>query len=65
MERFEYRTILYDTKGVWGGKVDDDHFEALLNGLGSQGWELVSAIATAQAYGSTKSIVCILKRRTQ
>ena len=63
MERFEYKTLYYDPKGFWGGKVEGYDFDNLLNGMGAQGWELVSAVSTTQAYGSTKSIVCIFKRR--
>ena len=62
MEKFEYRTMIYDPKGAWGGEVDRE-LEERLNALGSQGWELVSSVATAHAFGSTKSIVSIFKRK--
>ena len=63
MDKFEYKTLLTDAKGVWGGKVDGLEFQNKLNELGSQGWELVSAFPSAQSYGSTRWIVSIFKRK--
>lgn len=63
MERYEYKTLMYDTKGFWGGLVDENQFQNELNTLGYDGWELVSSISTTQSYGSSKSIVCIFKRK--
>ena len=63
MAKFEYRTMTYDPKGIWGGKVDTQDFQERLNDLGAQGWELVSSVATAQSYGVTKSVVSIFKRK--
>ena len=54
MEKFEYKTLFTDAKGVLGGKVNQSTFENELNLLGLQGWELVSTVATAQSYGSTR-----------
>lgn len=65
MEKYEYKTFIYDTKGFWGGSVDAGQFQKELNVLGNDGWELVSSISTTQSYGSSKSIVCILKRRKE
>ena len=62
MEKFEYKVVTYDTKGLWGGIIDHDQLENQLNMLGNDGWELVSSTSTNQAYGSSKSIVCIFKR---
>ncbi|NLL78040.1 MAG: DUF4177 domain-containing protein [Clostridiales bacterium] len=63
MERFEYKTLITDAKGFWGGKVDSMEFQNELNELGAQGWELVSTVATAQSQGATRWIVSVLKRR--
>lgn len=63
MEKYEYYTFIYDTKGIWGGVVELNHFQNELNRLGEEGWELVSGISTTQGSGSSKSIVCILKRK--
>lgn len=63
MEKFEYRTFIYDTEGWMGGKVDNRDFEMELNKLGLDGWELVSSVSTNHSYGQTRSIVSIFKRK--
>ena len=63
MEKFEYRTLFTDAKGVLGGKVDPGAFQNELNEYGLQGWELVSTVAAAQSYGSTRWIISIFKRK--
>ncbi len=63
MDRFEYKVVAYDTKGFWGGNVDPTQLENQFNAMGNEGWELISCTATSQSYGSSKSIVCIFKRR--
>lgn len=63
MEKFEYKVVVYDTKGLLGGIVETDQLENQLNHLGNDGWELVSCSSTNQSYGSSRSIVCIFKRK--
>lgn len=63
MEKYEYHTAIYETKGFWGGSVDANEFQKELNYLGNEGWELVSSVATAQSQGASKNIVCIFKRK--
>jgi hypothetical protein len=65
MDKFEYKTLVTDAKGFLGGKVDQYKFQNELNELGSQGWELVSTVASAQSYGSTRWIISIFKRKIQ
>lgn len=65
MDKFEYKTLFTDAKGVLGGKFDQYAFQNELNELGSQGWELVSTVATAQSYGSTRWVISIFKRKIQ
>lgn len=65
MDKFEYKTLFTDAKGVFGGKVDKYTFQNELNELGSQGWELVSTVAAAQSYGSTRWIISTFKRKIQ
>lgn len=65
MDKFEYKTLFTDAKGFFGGKVDKSDYQFELNELGSQGWELVSTVATAQSYGSTRWIISTFKRRIQ
>ena len=63
MEKFEYKVAVYETKGLLGGTVKNDQLESQLNLLGGDGWELVGCTSTNQTYGSSKSIVCIFKRK--
>ncbi len=63
MEKYEYKTLTYDTKGFWGGAVDVSQFQYELNALGDDGWELISSLSTTQSGGSSKGIVCIFKRK--
>ena len=57
MEKYEYKTLFTDAKGFLGGQVNQNDFQTELNELGSQGWELVSTVASAQSYGSTRWII--------
>ena len=63
MEQYEYKVTAYDTKGFWGGRVEIEQIEDQLNLLGNDGWEMVSCTSTNQSYGSSRSIVCIFKRK--
>lgn len=63
MEKFEYKTLYTDAKGFLGGKVDQAVFQNEINDFGRQGWELVSTVATAQSYGSTRWLISIFKRK--
>ncbi len=63
MDKYEYKVVVYDTKGFFGGKVEVEQIENQLNLLGSNGWEMVSCTSTNQSYGSSRSIVCIFKRK--
>ncbi|MDD3867773.1 MAG: DUF4177 domain-containing protein [Eubacteriales bacterium] len=65
MEKYEYKTLFTDAKGFLGGQVNQNDFQTELNELGSQGWELVSTVASAQSYGSTRWIISVFKRKTQ
>jgi len=49
MQTWEYRTIKVETKGVMGGILDTSSFDALLNQLGSDGWELDPCPGAASA----------------
>lgn len=62
MKQYEYKVFTYDTKGVFGGKIDQSELESRLNMFGNDGWELVSSTSSNQSYGSSKSLVFIFKR---
>jgi hypothetical protein len=62
MQTWEYRTIKVDTKGMLGGILDTTAFDALLNQLGTDGWELVAAFDTNQSYGASREAIAVFKR---
>ncbi|MFI2859054.1 DUF4177 domain-containing protein [Paenibacillus sp. JSM ZJ436] len=63
MEQWEYKTVKYATKGFLGGKVDEEDLSELFNGLGYEGWELVSCFDTSISQGQSRDIIAIFKRR--
>jgi len=65
MEKWEYTSIKFETKGVLGGILEEKPFENELNRLGEQGWELVACFPTAEAYGRSREVVAVFKRRRQ
>ncbi|MEW6237163.1 MAG: DUF4177 domain-containing protein [Candidatus Omnitrophota bacterium] len=62
MAMWEYKTIKLGTHGMMGGKLDEEKLDGLMNKLGRDGWELVAAFDTNQAYGASRDIVAIFKR---
>jgi hypothetical protein len=63
--KFEYKTLIYDTKGFFGGKVDEDEFESTINGAAKDGWELINSFPTTEQSGATRCIVLIFRRETK
>lgn len=53
---------MYDKKDL-GGDVDVSGFQERMNAFGNDGWELVNGISTIRAYGSSKSIFCLFRRK--
>jgi len=62
MQKWEYQTIKLNTKGIFGGILDTMTFDGMLNRLGNDGWELVSAFDTNQTYGSSREAIAVFKR---
>lgn len=62
MKKFEYKSIAYETTGLFGGKVNLNDFDAVLNSMGSDGWELTNSIPSNQESGKTRNIICIFRR---
>ena len=62
IQTWEYRTIKVGTKGMWGGILDTSSFDALLNQLGSEGWELVTAFGTNLHNGASREAIAVFKR---
>jgi hypothetical protein len=63
--KWEYTTIKLRAKGLLGGQTDDVQLDAMMNEMGSQGWELAAAFDTNEAYGNTRDVVVIFKRQKQ
>ena len=60
----EFKTIKLGTTGFWsGGNLDTQQLDKMMNDLGRQGWEIVSAFDTNQLYGITREVVVIFKRQ--
>jgi hypothetical protein len=60
---WEYLSIKFETGGAFGGILDISKFNNELNKFGEQGWELVSCISTSAAYGKSREVIAVLKRK--
>ncbi len=63
MEKFEYQSIVFSTKGIRGEDADLSDLIADLNAQGDMGWELVNTVPTDVDFGSSRSILLIFKRK--
>jgi hypothetical protein len=63
MEKWEYISVKFLTKGFSGGILDIHNLDRELNSLGEQGWELVSCITTHMSAGQSREVIAVLKRR--
>ena len=59
---WEYKSIALAAHGFFGGKIDQEKFEEMLNELGREGWELVNAFDTNQGHGATRDVIAVFKR---
>lgn len=55
--RWEYKVIKFSKRSFFSGTIDPEAFEAELNNLGRDGWELVSVTQNQMAI-----TVAVLKR---
>ncbi|MDR3206815.1 MAG: DUF4177 domain-containing protein [Oscillospiraceae bacterium] len=65
MDKWEYKTLHFETKGFTGGVLNAEEVTERLNGWGAQGWEVVSAFDTNQAYGASRFVFVLLKRKLE
>lgn len=65
MEKWEYKTIKFATGGFFGGKLDTEGFDKMLNKMGESGWELISCFDTNQSQGASREVNTVFKRRKQ
>ncbi len=59
---WEYRTVKLRPQGFWGGVVDEAQLDAVMNGLGRDGWELATSFVTHEGYGRTRDVIMVFKR---
>lgn len=62
MTRWEYNTVIFEQRWFSSGKLDGAAFQAKLDGMGAEGWELVSVFDTNRHEGSTLQVVAVFKR---
>ncbi|MFZ7120202.1 MAG: DUF4177 domain-containing protein [Eubacteriaceae bacterium] len=62
MDKFEYKTLTFETKGFFGGKLDGNSFDEQLMQYGKYGWELISTFTSNQEGWSTKKVFVVFKR---
>ena len=61
--RWEYKTVTCSTKGRWAKmEFNANSFDAMLNQLGQDGWELVSTTSLNEVQGRSIEIVAVFKR---
>jgi len=66
MRKFEYQTKAIDNKSsFWGGKVDIEGVNRVLNDMGSEGGELAEVVASNQGFGDARSLVCVFKHEIE
>jgi len=65
MDRWQYQTVQFDMGGFLGGILDLDSFQATLNELGAEGWELVSCFDTNMSQGQSRFVIAVFKRKIQ
>ena len=63
MQKWEYKTEKVDVGGwLSSGVLDTSMFDSMLNSLGNEGWELISAFDTNQTQGASREAVAVFKR---
>lgn len=63
MTKWEYQTIKVPFTGGWEApSLTPGDFDALLNRLGGEGWELVSVFTTQQENGRSGEAMAVFKR---
>jgi hypothetical protein len=58
---WEYKTVVYKKAGWLTGSLDPIQLESILNEIGRERWELVSAAPNGY-HGSQRGLVLIFKR---
>ncbi len=59
--RWEYKTVRLKAKGFIKYKIDEAQLDTMMNELGRDGWELVSALGS-NFQGNIREVTAIFKR---
>ena len=59
---WEYKSIEVLASGFLVNQIDREKLDAILDEVGVDGWELVTAFATNQFDGQTRNVIAIFKR---
>ncbi len=62
MTRWEYWTLQVEVGGFLRPKVEKDVLDAVLDEVGAEGWELVSALDLSRREGFSDVILAVFKR---
>ncbi|MDV0445146.1 hypothetical protein MmiAt1_07030 [Methanimicrococcus sp. At1] len=65
MSKWEYKTVTFETTGLWGGSLNVSNFDNEVNKYGQDGWEMVSCFATHQAQGKSSAVFAVFKREIE
>lgn len=61
--QWEYQTLKLAVTGFFGGNLNEAELAQQLNELGSDGWEMVTAIDLNMGNGASRNVVIVLKRQ--
>lgn len=60
--RWEYKTISFKKRNFFSGAIDAEALNQQLDGLGREGWELVS-VCPGTFFGTPSGVIAVLKRQ--
>lgn len=62
MEKWEYKTVVFDKNGILKTKFDLDE---KLNELGNEGWELVAMVTPVSGWSMSVELFATFKRKRE
>lgn len=65
MQKWEYKVVTKDIKGVLGKKVPSEEVEVVLKEVGSEGWELITVTPVTGGSYMTRSITLFFKKPSE
>ncbi len=61
--RWEYRVGLIDVSGLFNPNIDVHEIGQYFNGVGDEGWELLTVLDVNRGNGATSGLLAIMKRQ--